>query len=1446
MARRVTRGKAHRCGGVVLGLSLFSGLAGWPAGAALAQLSPIENPVYLDDSTAARVTLERLDELIARGSEGEAVRALQQLLDEEGERLLPSNGDEALYVTVRRRVHEALLARPDLLERYRETEEATGAALLEDGRHASVERSRLLTTSGLEGALRVAQEHLEGARFDAARRTLEQLDHHPDFEGDIVGEAAELAALVSRYAGDNASRRLATRWADRAGIDKNPGPTIDEPASGRINIVEPIYGLGGWTGQPSRVDSVLADPVESVQLTLGDDSDGVGRGGLPAAAWTMPSIAGDTLYLNDGETVSAWDRFTMRPLWRVRTVDDPDAPISDDVLRSRRDSLGRNLEDPTGVTVHADLVLAVTGRANAGERRGDPRVHAFDRATGQRLWSVNPQGLDSSLDGGSIRGPVLVSDGVAVVAVRKMLRRRRLVSVLLVGLELGTGELRWVRQVASTGSLPFQQFSPLPVGLAESDGVVYLTDVLGVAGAVEAATGRTVWVTRMASNPFLPSNARAVWMASNPVLDGDSLVLISPDGLWITRLDAGTGELLGRRPASDFGEPGYLVRAGEWLCAVGPRSVSVVSLAGMEVDDVRRSAQLPDPGIRGRAVPAGDTLALPVADGLLLIDPASPRGGADMSREVVPLARTGNALVLDGQAVVVDDSAAHNFLSWEVASALLEARLDANPADPGPALIYTELAYRSGEVGRLVEITDRAIAAVEGLSGTKRHEAGDRLFEALSVMVTSGGDLGGGRDHSARGWGGAVFGAPGGAGRGPIEDTSIVRALLARMERLSRTPSQRVVTVLAQAELSALEGDAVAALERYQRVLSEPSLRVAEWRGGPLVVRAGAEALRRLERLLEREGLAAYAIFDGAALAETEAIAPGDVANIRAVATRYPASGVAVSMWLRAGRLALDQGDINDALRDLREGLGVIERRRRAGGEPAGEGVEGELAGLLIATLVERDRVGAAGRVLERARRLGITPTLNGRPSSYEGLGEGGLARPPVLGRTLSDAGVTLLSGEPVVPVVRTRRADPGRALLLSPVTGELILADRRDGELRERWRRPMGRTTPLVVRSDADSVVVLRPRVSPGSGGWLEGLDVETGETLWRSLSFDDSARGRGVPRGARVEIGGGSQVSATQLLVAVEDTTVVLLERWGRAVAFDLTRGLVLWADELGVRSVSDAAIVDGVLVVGGESDTGDGLGSRPSLVSLDARTGESMQRIDGLTSEVRWIRGAVEARGGALGGGLGTGLGSGGGVVVGLRNSVIGLDVESGQPRWNLSDEVVRNSRDAWVAGSGVTVMTEQGGLWLIGLATGRLSQDPIDLRSRVQADSDRRVYWAEGRTIVSTDRGVVAYNERGEVVGLDPLDGAKRSRPGVLGTAPDGRAVVAMVTTEGDRRDDGASVMTLRLLEATTGRVVDQREIAIPPELSTRVVGLHAIDGAVLVGFGSATLVVPVED
>ncbi|MBC7835393.1 MAG: hypothetical protein H7Y88_09885, partial [Phycisphaerales bacterium] len=126
------------------------------------------NPVYLDDSSVAVESLLGLDSQIAAGNLDAGVRVLQKLLDEEGSRVVPARGQVDLYISVRTRVHQVLLANPRLLEHYRKLTEGRARDLLEGGDAARAEETCLLTTAGFEGALLLAIDSFEAGHFDAA------------------------------------------------------------------------------------------------------------------------------------------------------------------------------------------------------------------------------------------------------------------------------------------------------------------------------------------------------------------------------------------------------------------------------------------------------------------------------------------------------------------------------------------------------------------------------------------------------------------------------------------------------------------------------------------------------------------------------------------------------------------------------------------------------------------------------------------------------------------------------------------------------------------------------------------------------------------------------------------------------------------------------------------------------------------------------------------------------------------------------------------------------------------------------------------------------------------------------------------------------------------------------------------------------------------------------
>src|SRR5258705_1095035 len=83
-----------------------------------AQPEPQTNPVYVDEWATATETFLGLSPLLAAGNLDGAVRGLQKLLDEDAGRVVAVSSDPDLFIGVRTRVHESLLANANRLSPY--------------------------------------------------------------------------------------------------------------------------------------------------------------------------------------------------------------------------------------------------------------------------------------------------------------------------------------------------------------------------------------------------------------------------------------------------------------------------------------------------------------------------------------------------------------------------------------------------------------------------------------------------------------------------------------------------------------------------------------------------------------------------------------------------------------------------------------------------------------------------------------------------------------------------------------------------------------------------------------------------------------------------------------------------------------------------------------------------------------------------------------------------------------------------------------------------------------------------------------------------------------------------------------------------------------------------------------------------------------------------------
>jgi outer membrane protein assembly factor BamB/tetratricopeptide (TPR) repeat protein len=1504
-------------GVAALALSL-GGVLGLPGAYAQNQT----NPVYTDDSPVAAETLGRVSEFIAAGNVPEAVRELQRLLDEQPDRLVLQPGRPEVFISVRERAHQVLMEHPAVLERYRQAESARAQQALESGSDglARVERSWLLTPAGFEATLRLAQLHLESGRFEAARMALEQLEQHPDrtARSRQARDAAGLLHQVARYLDRPAVWARVDQWVKRSDpqADAPAREAIGAPAILRTPITDFLRA-----GPPTDASSVPTSPLWSTTLEPQalplEVYESLAPQELSADQqenlWVLPTVVGDTVYINDGTYISARDRFTLQPRWSLQPmasqVDDPGAAAGGDgfggagveAWAARREAMrmgsGRLVEDSSTVTVHGRLLVATMGFAQAGDRQGDAATYAVDATSGQILWSALLRTLDPQLDGASVRGPAMIDGGTVILSARKSAPGRRITSLYLIGLSVRDGSLQWLRPVASAGAIPWSRGETRvnPVCLLH-EGVVYCGDPLGVIAAVEAATGRPVWIRRAqvpaSTLTSMPESGKP-WQWGMPIADGDAIVVLSPDRREVLRLDQKTGEVLVRRPASALGSPAYLLRAGDRLVAVGSEQITTVLMNELERGTPRRSNRFGPPGIVGRVVVAGTDLLVPRLDGVAVVDPSAP--GSE--KAVLRLERTGNLLAVGDQMLVVDSDTIHSFLSWDVAHRLLNERMRALPDDPHPAITYAELAYRAKRHDQIAGAADRALAAIErgrtsgGAAAEQSDAARQRLFAVLRHMV----------ETTQQRWTaevqepGEAAGAPVAAGeqtpfgqgvtreilagrgvrpgvarpRRPSEfpplDLAVMVQVVERLGRAARSSEERVSHLMVLGRLREAQSQYAQAAEAYQNILAEGALASSVWRGPGVTVRAELEAARRVRQLVRERGPSAYAAFEAQAGLELGAMAPGSpAAEFEKLARRYPGAAASATMWARAADLHEAAGRTHAAVAALREALGAAEHAHLAG-SPLEAGALGNIAGQLIVRLEELEQFFAAAQLIGRLR--GQYPDLvisqKGQALDAERLASDLLSRLAELER-LPRIGPELQRETQPLPgwaIMNARSQSHNRAcehvMLVNSGQGTVALwglpgaagelpAGGSRSHLQMLWSRTYRGSPPVLLRLDPDSAYLFWDRTSGAAGPSIERISTVSGESRWRTEDVRTffppdptlADRMRQTRNSITTPIDGA--VRLTDVLVSLDEQVIVVAERSGRLAAFDPATGALLWSARTPITRVHDIDAAAGVVVIGGAATREDDAAALATaanmIIVFDPRTGEEMHKLDQLGGQVRWLR--MAPGGSAKGGGAETRPA----LLAGLEAEIVSFDLLTGVANWTMPGGPAFGSRDAWVMGDRVFVLDDYRMLHMAPLETGQPLDRALETYDHFVGRSPIRAMrlGAElARTAFTTDRGVVIFDRSGRLVGIDGLSHLGGGEGG--GMLHPLLSEQFFITVEtgmvGGRPAGGKSVYSLHLMDAETAMLRSSQalQLEMPPRR------LALLDGRILVTAGNNTII-----
>lgn len=1417
------------------------GAATLPAMVASAQQA---RAVSTDESVKALDALIRVRELNAAGNSGEAMRVLQLLLTEEGDRLLPDTKDEMLFLPVRRVIHTMLLADPVALERYRQEQEPAAAELLASGRLDEAERTRLLTPSGFEAALRLTQLEAEAGRFESARLILDQLEFHPD-RATPAGRsgAAAMATLVAACLPRADQQERAARWARESGAEPAPQPTIEVSAAlgaGISPFLSPHAAIPPTIPLDRPLQSVALDPF---RRSITDDSMSVSVG----VSWVLPTVLGERVFINDGVGIAAFDAATLSPIWRTRPGEG-----------SARQSLDRRgvpfamsnsgiPDEPATVAAGWGVLVAATGIPESGGRRGDTRVHALDEATGQLLWSIEPSRLDPQLDGAFVRGSILIEGGVAVIPLRKPTLARRVAALYLAGVDLRSGELRWVRLVGSTGTNPWGRWQGRSDTGLMHEGVVYRADDMGVLGAYESARGRPIWV-RLSPNVRsfeqaiyrLPTPPPA-WESSVPVAIGPWLFSIEPGTGRTMQIDRAQGAILARRSQTELGDPRYLLASGTRLIAVGETRLATLDAEAFASSEISLSRNFGEGSPSGRAIVAGDgadaRILWPMIEGLAVIPPANP--GAESRMQMTS---PGNIVIAPdtgaSEPVVLSAGSdrLQSMLSWDAAGRLLDARMAKRSDDPAPLLTALELFHKVGQTSRAPELADRLL----DLAARTPEDSLDiraRLLERLLAIVADS-------QNARPGFEGD--GVPQAERSGP--SLELLDQILDRAARSTDTVAGQARVLLDRAWLREAQARPAESVEALQEILADVGtatvvLAMESGADGPRTAPAGTEATRRLSDLLTRLGVAPYAPFDEEARVQLEALGIDQASGeaLAALARRYPVAGIAAEAWGRAGEAFDREGKADEARLAFGRGLAAAELGMIVGRSDQAQTLS-RLAAGVIARSRARGELEPIHRLLRRlamaAQNAPATGALAGAATMIEvdGVqrGAGELADEiaatlatrswlPRVGTTLSGRTQVIEGFEVAEPIDRT---SPGLSrdsvAMINESRGELSLfaVSAYDDQLAPLWSRPF-RYRPSVVRVAPGATIVFWP--TPG-GGWLEAISPE-GTTLWKSgelsavLAVANAAQA-GV--GVNTPLDGAAGLD--DVVITADAQSVLIGRRSGGVLCFDVASGATRFSVARALSRIYDVALAeDGRAVVSGAAITRDEGQERlvAALVCLAADgTIAAQLGPDQLGDHARWV---VPIRGESD-------------VLVGTASGVLRLDPTTGTVRWKTEGAKVQGSIGATVVGSGggggVAFVLESSSmqLWRVDLRTGDVDDEPGDTRQRLTLPVN--LMPVGGALAITTSLGLIVIDESGQTVGADGIDAAGRIEPPVLA---EGLAIA--VEASGRETQAGESSSKLYFIELPSGRLQSVANVMLMDTPRLPMV----IEGKILISQGPVTLV-----
>ena len=517
--------------------------------------------------------------------------------------------------------------------------------------------------------------------------------------------ALDAAAIGSRFEALAMARLAAADALERPGELRAGNPPAEVATV--LEAVPEANDTVAWTsaaGGPGGATK-MAEPI-----------------GLPVPRWTAEVSAPgfeyatnnypmqlvgslDAIYLTRGTELVALDPLRQNVLWTSPS------PLLDQgnigVMREYGPTINGNTV--LAAAVGADVVIAALQVPDTSTTRRfmsnytimsklpDRRLFAFDRRTGKLLWA-HFDSLEGTIarrfHGHAACGPPLIVGDTVYAPVHD---RSGAIAFYLGAYDLRTGQPRWRRLICSSqqevnmfGNAR-REYAASP--LCAKEGVLYGSSNLGVAYAIEMATGRIRWlagydVLRMPKTDLHNQADRTVFFQNNAPIVCDGVVCFTPlDSEFAIAVDAETGKKRWQMP--------FEARAGgsNWVRWLFGAVDGEFLFAGAGVVAVRANASAAQLRlVRGseflRGEDGGDCPRPALTDRWIYyvaqgrVSVFDKNGNAAPDSKALKFRGSGNLLLLDGIALSISGRLLEASFDPAALSARAERRLERTPDDP--------------------------------------------------------------------------------------------------------------------------------------------------------------------------------------------------------------------------------------------------------------------------------------------------------------------------------------------------------------------------------------------------------------------------------------------------------------------------------------------------------------------------------------------------------------------------------------------------------------------------------------------------------------------------------------------------------------------------------------------------------------------------------------------